>query len=567
MHLTTKIVAAVALAVALAAPLVGQAPPAGQGPPQTDTKLPPLPPPKLPLVTSQDLMDGFKNPARWLTFSGDYSGRRHSPLKQITPENVKRLTPLWTFQAEGMVLNRGYETTPLVLDGVMYITGNNNLAWAVDMRSGRQIWRYRRVLPPGLTYGGANPSNRGFAALGNRLFMGTVDAHLIALDRDTGDVLWDVPLDDYKVGHAVTAAPLVIKDKVITGNAGGDLPTRGFLDAYDAATGKRVWRFYTIPGPGEPGSETWSDPDVLPRGGGATWMTGSYDPELNLIYWGTGNPNPDYYGEDRKGNNLYTASIIAVDADTGKLRWHFQFTPHDLHDWDSTHVPVIGDVTVGGQTRKAVMVANRNGFFYVLDRATGKLIHGKPFTATKWARELGPDGTPIVLSQGAMFPGDTKEPQCVPDLRGGTNFNPPSYDPALQLFFVMARETCAIYTPFKQEMVPGRSFTSGGVRKLPEPDHGAVRAIDAKTGAIKWEYILPTPSLAGVMSTASGLVFAGDNEGYFNVFESRTGKKLWSYRTGSLIWGAAPTTVMLDGKQLVMLPSGNTIVAFGLMEP
>jgi alcohol dehydrogenase (cytochrome c) len=434
------------------------------------------------------------------------------------------------------------------------------------MRSGRQIWRYRRVLPPGLTYGGANPSNRGFAALGNRLFMGTVDAHLIALDRDTGEVLWDVPLDDYKVGHAVTAAPLVVKDKVITGNAGGDLPTRGFLDAYDAATGKRVWRFYTIPAPGEPGSETWSDADVLPRGGGATWMTGSYDPETNLIYWGTGNPNPDYYGEDRKGNNLYTASIIAVDADTGKLRWHFQFTPHDLHDWDSTHVPVLGDVTVGGQVRKAVMVANRNGFFYVLDRVTGKLILGKPFTSTKWARELGPDGTPIVLNQGAMFPGDTKEPQCVPDLRGGTNFNPPSYDPSLQLFFVMARETCAIYTPFKQELVPGRSFTSGGMRKIAEPDHGAVRAIDAKTGAIKWEYVLPTPSLAGVMSTASGLVFAGDNEGYFNAFDSRTGKKLWSYRTGSLIWGAAPTTVMLDGKQVVMLPSGNTLMAFGLME-
>jgi alcohol dehydrogenase (cytochrome c) len=373
-------------------------------------------------------------------------------------------------------------------------------------------------------------------------------------------------LDDYKVGHAVTAAPLVIKDKVITGNAGGDLPTRGFLDAYDAATGKRVWRFYTIPAPGEPGSETWSDPDVLPRGGGATWMTGSYDPELNLIYWGTGNPNPDYYGGDRKGNNLYTASLIAIDADTGKLRWHFQFTPHDLHDWDSTHVPVLGEVTVGGQPRKAVMVANRNGFFYVIDRTNGKLIHGKPFTQTKWARELGPDGAPIVLNEGTMLPGETKEPQCVPDLRGGTNFNPPSYDPSLQLFFVMARETCAIYTPFKQEMVPGRSFTSGGVRKLPEPDYGAVRAIDAKTGAIKWEYVLPTPSLAGVMSTASGLVFAGDNEGYFNAFDSRTGKKLWSYRTGSLIWGAAPTTVMLDGKQLVLLPSGNTLVAFGLME-
>jgi alcohol dehydrogenase (cytochrome c) len=561
MRLTLSTFATLVFAVVVGASVAGQAPP------QTDTRLPPLPPPKLPLVTSQDILDGFKNPGRWLTFSGDYSGRRHSPLKQITPENVKRLAPLWTFQAEGMVINRGYETTPLVLDGVMYITGNNNLAWAVDMRSGRQIWRYRRVLPPGLTYGGANPSNRGFAALGNRLFMGTVDAHLVALDRDTGEPLWDVALDDYKVGHAVTAAPLVVKDKVITGNAGGDLPTRGFLDAYDAATGKRVWRFYTIPAPGEPGSETWSDPDVLPRGGGATWMTGSYDPELNLIYWGTGNPNPDYYGGDRKGNNLYTASLIAVDADTGKLRWHFQFTPHDLHDWDSTHVPVLGEVTVGGQQRKAVMVANRNGFFYVIDRTNGKLIHGKPFTQTKWARELGPDGTPIVLNEGTMQPGDTKEPQCVPDLRGGTNFNPPSYDPTLQLFFVMARETCAIYTPFKQEMVPGRSFTSGGVRKLSEPDHGAVRAIDAKTGAIKWEYVLPTPSLAGVTSTASGLVFAGDNEGYFNAFDSRTGKKLWSYRTGSLIWGAAPTTVMLDGKQLVMLPSGNTIMAFGLMEP
>jgi alcohol dehydrogenase (cytochrome c) len=536
---------------------------AAQGPPP-DTKLPPLPPPKLPLVTSQDLLDGFKNPARWLTFSGDYSGRRHSPLTQITPANVGRLSAQWTFQAEGMNIGRGFETTPLILDGVMYVTGTGNYAWAVDMRSGRQIWRYRRALPTGLTYGGGNPANRGFAALGNRLFMGTLDTHLIALDRDTGAVLWDVAVDDFKAGHAITSAPIVVKDKVIVGNSGGDLPTRGFLDAYDAATGKRVWRFWTIPGPGEPGSETWSDPVVLPRGGGATWMTGSYDPELNLIYWGTGNPNPDYYGLDRVGDNLYTASLIAVDADTGQLRWHFQFTPHDLHDWDSNHVPVLADVTIGGQARKVVMVANRNGFFYVLDRATGAFISGKPFTGTQWARELTPDGKPIVLSQGAMMPGDTKEPQCVPDFRGGTNFNPPSYDPSLQLFFVMARETCAIYTPIKQEPVIGRVFMSGGMRKLPEPDYGAVRAIDVQTGAVKWEFKLPTPSLAGVMSTASGLVFAGDNEGNFNAFDSRSGKRLWTYRMGSLIWGAAATTVMLDGRQLVLLPSGNTIVAFGL---
>jgi alcohol dehydrogenase (cytochrome c) len=560
MHLTLKIVAAVVLTVAVAAQLAGQGPP-------PDTKLPPLAPPHLPLVTSQDLLDGFKNPARWLTFSGSYSGQRHSPLKQITPENVRRMTAQWTFQAEGMAIGRGFETTPLILDGVMYVSGTGNYAWAVDMRSGRQIWRYRRVLPPGLTYGGGNPANRGMAALGDRLFMGTLDAHLIALDRNTGQVVWDVAVDDFKSGHAITAAPLVVKDKVIIGNSGGDLPTRGFLDAYDAATGKRVWRFWTIPGPGEPGSETWSDVAVLPRGGGATWMTGSYDPETNLIFWGTGNPNPDYYGLDRQGDNLYTASLIAVDADTGKLRWHFQFTPHDLHDWDSNHVPVVADVTIGGQTRKTVMVANRNGFFYVLDRVTGKLILGKPFTATQWARELGPDDKPIVLTQGAMMPGDTKEPQCVPDFRGGTNFNPPSYDPALGLFFVMARETCAIYTPIKQEPVIGRVFMSGGMKKLPEPDYGAVRAIDVRTGAIKWEFKLPTPSLAGVMSTASGLVFAGDNEGFFRAFDSRTGKELWSYRMGSLIWGAAPTTVMLDKRQLVLLPSGNTLVAFGLNEP
>jgi alcohol dehydrogenase (cytochrome c) len=559
-RLVLGILVAVALAVVVAVPIAGQGPP-------PDTKLPPLPPPHLPLVTSQDLLDGFKNPGRWLTFSGNYSGQRHSPLKQITPENVRRLTAQWTFQAEGMAIGRGFETTPLILDGVMYVSGTGNYAWAVDMHSGRPIWRYRRVLPAGLTYGGGNPANRGMATLGDRLFMGTLDAHLIALDRNTGQVVWDVPVDDFKAGHAITSAPLVIKDKVIVGNSGGDLPTRGFLDAYDAATGKRVWRFWTIPAPGEPGSETWSDAEVLPRGGGATWMTGSYDPETNLIYWGTGNPNPDYYGLDRQGDNLYTASLIAVDADTGQLRWHFQFTPHDLHDWDSNHVPVIADVNIGGVLRKTVMVANRNGFFYVLDRVTGKLILGKPFTSTQWARELGPDGKPIVLNQGAMTPGDTKEPQCVPDFRGGTNFNPPSYDPALQLFFVMARETCAIYTPIKQEPVIGRVFMSGGMKKLTEPDYGAVRAIDVRTGAIKWEFKLPTPSLAGVMSTASGLVFAGDNEGIFHAFDARSGKELWTYRMGSLIWGAAPTAVMLDKRQLVLLPSGNTLVAFGLNEP
>jgi alcohol dehydrogenase (cytochrome c) len=552
---------AAAVTIASAAVLV-----TGQEAPPPPAGLPPLAPPVLPPVTSQDLLDGLKHPGRWLTYSGDYTGRRHTPLKQITVDNVHRLAAQWTFQAEGMVIGRGFESTPLVMDGVLYITGNNNVAWAVDARSGRQIWRYRRALPPGLTYGAGNPSNRGFAAHGDRLFMSTLDGHLLAFDRNTGRVVWDALADDYKLGHALIAAPLVVKDKVIVGNSGGDLPTRGFIDAYDARTGARVWRFYTIPGPGEPGSETWSDADVLPRGGGAAWVTGTYDPELNLIYWGTGNPNPDYYGGDRKGNNLYTASLVALDADTGKLRWHYQFTPHDLHDWDSNHVPVLADLNIRGQARKVVMVANRNGFFYTLDRVTGELIVAKPYIATKWAREVGPNG-PIVLNDGVIPPGGSEATTpCVPDFRGGTVFNPPSYDPALQLFFVMARETCAYYTPTKQDFVPGRVFMSGGMRKLPEPDFSALRALDPKTGDMRWEYRFPTSTLAGVMSTASGLVFAGDNEGNFNAFESKSGKRLWSYRTGSPIWGAAASSFMLDGRQHVLIESGNTLVAFAVPE-
>jgi alcohol dehydrogenase (cytochrome c) len=544
-------------AMAIAAPIA-----AGQ-----DTRLPMQEPPPLPPVTRQDLVAGLSQPSHWLMYSGDYSGRRHSPLTQITPENVGGVVPLWTFQAEGMSISRGFESTPLVHDGVMYVTGNGNLAWAVDVRTGRQIWRYRRRLPAGLTYGGGNPTNRGFALLGERLFMGTLDAHLVALHRDTGEVLWDVELDDFRVGHAVTHAPLVVGDKVIVGNAGGDIPSRGFIDAIDAATGERVWRFWTIPADGEPGSETWSDADVLPRGGGAAWQIGSYDPDLNLIYWGVGNPNPDYFGEDRLGDNLYTASLVALDADTGDLRWHFQFTPHDLHDWDSNHVPVLAELPIDGRQRRVVMVANRNGFFYVLDRETGEFLLGEPYTGTQWARELDEDGRPIVLNSGAVLPGESAAGvQCVPDLRGGTNFNPPSYDPERRLFFVMARETCAIYTPRRMDFEIARVFMSGGMQNQHEPDYSAVRALDPTTGEIVWEHRLPTPSLAGVMSTVSGVVFAGDNEGHFNAFDARSGRHLWSYRTGSLIWGAAAVTYMLDDRQYVLLPSGNTIMAFGLPE-
>ena len=510
-------------------------------------------------VTYQDILAGLSDPTRWLTYSGDYTSQRHSPLTQITPENVRRLVPIWTFQTGFDTRGRGFETTPLVLDGVLYVTGSNNYAWAIDARTGRPFWQYRRELPPDLTYGASAPVNRGFGILGDRLFMVTLDAHLLALDRRTGTVLWDVVLADYKVGYAATLAPLVLDGKVIVGNSGGEYATRGFIDAYDPETGGRIWRFYTIPGPGEPGSETWpNDPEVLARGGGATWMSGSYDPELDLIYWGTGNPNPDYYGDERPGDNLYSNSIVALDADTGTLRWHYQFTPHDLHDWDSNQIPVLVDLEWNGAPRKVVMWANRNGFFYVLDRTNGELLLGKPFTGTTWAREIGPDGRPIVVNDGSKG--------CLPDPWGSTNFYPPSWDPALELFFVTARETCSTYIPERPELTPGQASFGGTVWTDADQGWGALRALDPRTGAMKWEFRYPSPTFAGVMTTASGVLFAGDHEGNFIAFESATGRNLWHYQTGSRIWGPGAVTHMLDGRQHVLIPSGTTLTAFALLD-
>jgi alcohol dehydrogenase (cytochrome c) len=513
-------------------------------------------------VTTEDLRGGLKNPSRWLQYSGDYNGQRHSPLTQITPQNVSRLSPQWTFQSDTLALSRGFEATPLVVDGVIYMTGPNGSAWAIDARTGRTFWRFRRPNLPDLTAGAGYPVNRGFAILGDRLYMTTLDAHVVALDTKTGVVVWDSVMEDYRKGYAATPAPLVVKDKVIVGSSGGENPTRGFIQAFDAKTGKPLWRFYTIPNPGEKGSETWPSPEVMIRGGAAAWVTGSYDPELNLVYFGTGNPNPDYYGAERMGDNLYTCSIVALDADTGQLKWHYQFTPHDTHDWDSDHIPVLGDVRIAGQTRKVVMMANRNGFFYALDRADGKLLLAKPFTSTNWAREIGADGRPIVLDEDG-----TKK--CLPDFWGGTNFMPPSYDPALNLFFVTARETCVTYFAVKPEIKVGETSVGGGVRRVADRifDYGALRAIDASTGERKWELRYATPSLAGVMSTASGLVFAGDNEGNFMAVDARTGKALWHYPTGASIWGAAAMTYMLDGRQYVLIPSGANLVAFALPAP
>jgi alcohol dehydrogenase (cytochrome c) len=512
------------------------------------------------LVTAQEILDGLPaDGSRWLTFGGNYTNQRHSPLTQISPQNVTRLAPQWTFQT-GTLGN--FETTSLLRDNVLYVTGPQNVAWAIDARTGRQIWRYRRELPPGLT-ACCGLVNRGFAMLDDKLYMVTLDAHLLALDRRTGAIVWDSTLLDYLKGYASTIAPIVVKDKVIASVAGGEFGIRGFIDAYDAKTGKRAWRFYTIPGPGEPGNKTWAN-DSWKIGGAGVWVTGAYDPELNLLYFGTGNPGPDYHSESREGDNLYSTSLLALNADTGQLRWHYQFTPHDVHDWDSTEVPILADIPVAGQPRKVVMFANRNGFYYTLDRITGKVIVAKPFVQTTWAKEVDRVGRPILLP--GHMPSETGTVTC-PDITGGTNFWQPSYDPSTRTFFVNAREACMTFYSWKPEYKEGERFTGGAGQRVSSsesPVYGALRAIDPATGDRKWEFRYLSPSTAGLLTTASGLIFSGDNDGNLLALDSRGGKLLWRYQMGANMHGTSPITYMLDGRQQLLVPAGTTLTAWAL---
>jgi alcohol dehydrogenase (cytochrome c) len=514
-----------------------------------------------PLVTEREVLEGLTaDGSRWLTFGGSPTNQRHSPLTQIAPDNVNRLVPQWTFQTATL---GQFETTPLLRDNVLYVTGPSNLAWAIDARTGREIWRYRRELPRNLT-ACCGLVNRGFAMLGDKLFLATLDAHLVALDRRTGAVVWDATMQDYAIGYAATIAPIVAKNKVITAVAGGEYGIRGFIDAYDADTGKRAWRFYTIPAKGEPGNDTWAG-DSWKTGGAGVWVTGAYDPELNLLYYGTGNPGPDYHSASRAGDNLYSNSLVALDADTGALRWHYQFTPHDLHDWDATEVPILADLPIAGQTRKVVMFANRNGFFYTLDRATGKILLARPFVTTTWAKEIGADGRPVLLPGHVP---DEKGSLTCPDLVGGTNFWPPSFDPGTRTFFVNAREVCMVYYAWKPEYTPGERFTGGAGQRDRAGDgsepYGALRAIDPSTGERKWEFKYLGPSTAGLLTTASGLVFSGDADGYLLALDSRTGKLLWRYQMGATLHGTSPITYMLDGRQHVLVPAGTTLTAWAL---
>jgi alcohol dehydrogenase (cytochrome c) len=524
-----------------------------------------------PSITVQDLRDGLKDPTRWLQYSGDWGARRYSPLTQLTPANVSRLVTQWTFQTDQspfMLTGRsGGLGVPLALDGVLYFAGNNNRVWAIDGRTGRQIWQYSREMPPDVASRTTRAITRGLGVLGDRLFVGTLDAHVTALDMKTGQVVWDTAMEDYKKFYTVTSAPLVIGDKVVVGISGGDRgAVRFFIDAYDVQTGKRSWRFYTSPEPGEPGSETWPNAEAMARAGGATWTIGSYDPELNLVYWGTGNPNGP--GDSHLGDNLYTASMLALDAATGKLRWHYQVVPHDIHDYDANVIPVLADLRIDGQMRKVIMFAPKTPYIYVLDRATGKFLKAHPMIdgAKDWA-EIAPDGRPLLTKEDGT--------KCLPDIHGASNFWPPSFDPAQGLFFVTVHNVCTIFNlpqPGQVSGAPG-SWTIGGLGSA------ALRAFDPVTGALKWEYKYPPSNFGltgvsqvrsgialsgGVTSTAGGLVFTGDNEGNFIAFNSKDGKPLWHYQVGAPVWGSAPITYMLDGRQHVLIAAGLTLTDFAV---
>jgi alcohol dehydrogenase (cytochrome c) len=524
-------------------------------------------------VSTARIQASAAEPQNWLTYGGGYDSQRYSALTQITPKNVKALKSQWVLQDNVIGV---WQSNPLVVDGVMYVTQRPNDVIALDAKTGKVFWQYRYTPSPDAKICcGAN--NRGVAILGNTLFMGTLDAHLLALDARTGELLWNIKLADEKLAYSITMAPLVVKDRVVVGVGGGEFGIRGFLAAYDPRTGAEAWRFYTIPGPGEPGHETWRETD-WEHGGGSAWVTGSYDPSLNLIYWGIGNPGPDWNPAQRPGDNLYTDSVVALDADTGKLKWHYQFTPNDGYDYDSVQVPVLADIAWQGRPTKVMMWANRNGFFYVLDRATGKFLLGQPFVKVNWASGFDANGRPIQTPQPLRAP-------TYPGNQGGTNWFPPAFNPRTGLFYFSAwenyasiyRREAATYEPGKtfvgaspSVLVPAPGATSPGIGRktlintwTSETGSGAVVAMDPKTGKRVWTFPQYDVTEAGMLTTASGLIFTGGREGYVYALDAKTGKALWKAHLGGQI-NMAPVTYAVDGRQYVSVIAGRTLVTFAL---
>ncbi len=508
-------------------------------------------------VTSERLLKASEEPENWLMYSGQYNSQRHSRLTAIDKSNVDQLEVKWVKQLETLA---DVETTPLVVDGVMYLTQSPSNVLALDASTGSQFWTYEHTLPEKLSLC-CGRQNRGVAILGETLFLGTLDAKLIALDAKTGAVQWETQSADPNTGYSKTAAPLVIGDKVISGIAGGEYGIRGFLDAYDAETGELAWRFYTIPGEGEPHNDTWED-DSWKTGGAPTWITGAYDPELNLVYWGTGNPGPDWNGEAREGDNLYSDSVVALDADTGELRWHFQFTPHDVHDWDATQIPILIDIEFDGRPRKLMLFPNRNAFFYVLDRVTGEFLRGTPFAKQTWAERIDENGRPIRIP--GMFPSE-EGVLVYPSVNGAANWWSNTYSPRTELLYVVTYDGADTFFIGEDEYVPGEMFLGGAPERLvPQETYASmIRALEPRTGDTRWEFPLQPKTQSGLLSTGSDLVFGGSVDGYFYALDAVNGTELWRMNVGGNV-KAAPISYMVGDVQYVTIAAGNSILTFGL---
>lgn len=502
----------------------------------------------------------------WPSYNGDYSGKRYSRLSSINKKNVAQLRPAWVFHPGNTSM---LEVTPVVYNGLMYVTASNNV-FALDARTGRQLWKYERPVSSGLIDDAAVHKNRGVGIWKNRVYLETDNAHLLCLDARSGRLIWEITYADATRNYGATSAPLIVKDQVLVGTSGGDDGVRGFLAAYDAQTGKLKWKFWTIPAPGEFGSSSWPGDSYL-HGGGTTWMPGTYDPELNTVYWGTSNPAPDFAGETRPGDDLYTDCVVALDADTGKLKWHFQFTPHDLYDYDANETPILIDLNetsassreIGGHS-KLLVQANRNGFLYILDRTDGKFLRATRFAKKlNWAKEIDAAGRPILTGN---IPTEKGTKIC-PGIDGATNWYSPSYNPQTRLFYFLTLEQCGTYfskppSPF----VKGEMFYSTGTKRIPsDQPEKILRAFSVPEGKPAWSYpqIGNGQSWGGTMTTAGELLFFGDDAGSFAAVDATTGHPLWEFNTGQT-FHASPMSYEVDGVQFVAIAAGSDLFSFSL---
>jgi alcohol dehydrogenase (cytochrome c) len=505
-------------------------------------------------VDYERIQGARSEPENWLTYYGTYDGQRYSTLNQITKDNVRKLTPAWVFQAGSTGMHSGastysFEATPLVVDGVMYVSGPDGKVWAIDPKTGDELWRYKHASPFDTSLCCGNV-NRGVAVGHGKVYMYTLNAHLIALDATTGEKVWDTTNGDVRAGESGSAAPLIVKDMVVVGSAGGEFGVRGHLDAFDAQTGERRWRCYTVPKPGEPGSETWPDDgEAWQRGGANCWITPTYDPELELLYQGTGNPAPDFDGGVRPGDNLYTDSTVAIDVNTGEIRWHYQFTPHDLWDYDSTMENVLFDAPDG---RKLLAHADKNGYFFVLDRSNGELVRVFPFVDRITWGEISADGkvTPKI------YPDEEGVPvHFWPGPAGGKEWTHMSYNPETGLIYIPVQEVGATATRRRREFKESIPYWGAGVAVDLDDHYGFVSAVDPLTGEEKWRWNHEYPMCASNVTTAGGLVFQGTPSGEFVALDASTGEKLWQFQCGSG-HHSSPITFEVDGRQYVAVPTG-----------